>query len=182
MDPANQTTLFRAHAMARLRGDTAEAAKLAAQVGPERHMAHTLFVLSVFMVIVAEELGDRPDPWDLAELTKRLHDKHFRANPGFNALRAEAMVRAVCTEPGLLNEIPLAEQPGYMWAVMTELIDPASADADLAERFDAADIARADWVSDATMRSLFTGMGVPGPVETTAPQDERVTGEPEERA
>lgn len=177
MDSANPNALFRAHATARLRRDTAEAARLAAQIGPERHMAHTVFVLSVFMVIVAEELGDRPDPWDLAELTKRLHDKHFEANPGFNALRAEAMVRAVCTETGLLNEIPLAEQPGYMWAVMTELIDLARSDADLAELFEAADIARADWVNESAARSLFTGMGVAAPVKAAAPQDQRVTDE-----
>ncbi|KPC70977.1 hypothetical protein ADL26_16615, partial [Thermoactinomyces vulgaris] len=119
------------------------------QITPDLRMAHTIFVMSFFTLVVAEELGDRPDPWDLSQLTKRLHDKHFLSSPNFNALRAEAMVRAVCGDPFLLNEIPQTEQIAYMWAVLGELVDPADSDADFAERFDIADEVRADWMNGA---------------------------------
>jgi hypothetical protein len=146
--------LFRAHAAARLRGDTDTALSLAMQIGEARRMAHLLFVLYLFGQIVVDEFGTSPDPEDLAALTKRLHEKHYRSGNGFSAIRAEAMVRAVCGESLLMTEVPVSEQPGYMWAVMTELVDPDVTDAELAELFDGAEQFGAEVLSDAR-RSLF---------------------------
>ena len=141
-------TLFQAHATARLRGDTAEATRLASLIGPELHMKHAVFLTALLAGIVVEEYGSQPDPTDLAELTKRLHDKHFGSGSNFNALYAEAMIRAVCGDSVLLTEIPFAEQPSYMWAVMTELVDPAITEAELTERFDLAEEAGMNWMSE----------------------------------
>jgi hypothetical protein len=149
-------TLFRAHAAARLRGDTVEAARLASQIGPELRMNHVLFLTALLAGVIVEEYGSRPDPTDLAALTKRLHDKHFSADPTFNALRAEAMIRAVCGESILLTEIPFAEQPGYIWAVLAELVPPDISDDELAEYFDLAEEAGLTWMSEtleATVRN-----------------------------
>lgn len=139
MNPEPATDLFRSHATARLRGNTAEAARLAAQIGPGQLMTHQLFLVSLLAQAVVEEYGAQPDPSDLAAITKRLHDKHFATNPSFNALRAEAMVRAVCGDSVLLTEIPHAEQPAYLWAAIGELIEPDLTDAQLAELFDLAE-------------------------------------------
>ncbi|MFC3492950.1 hypothetical protein [Glycomyces rhizosphaerae] len=139
MSPEPTTDLFRSHATARLRGDTAEAARLASQIGPGQLMTHQLFLVSLLAQAVVEEYGAQPDPSDLAAITKRLHDKHFATNPSFNALRAEAMVRAVCGDSVLLTEIPHAEQPAYLWAAIGELIEPDLTDAQLAELFDLAE-------------------------------------------
>jgi hypothetical protein len=139
-----QTALFRAHATARLRGETAEALGLALQIGEAQRMSHMVFLIALFTQAVYEEFGARPDPEDLAALTRRLHEKHYAANPGFNALRSEALVRAVCGESFWFNEVPLAEQPGYMWAVMGELVPSDSTDTQLAERFALADDTRAE--------------------------------------
>lgn len=134
-----RAALFRAHAAARFRLDTAEANRLAATLKPEHRMGHLLFQVSLFCQVVIDHFGDTPDPGDLAELTRRLHDKHFQKDPNFTAIKAEAMVRAVCDESILFTEIPQAEQPGYMWAVMNQLVASDIADADLAERFEVAE-------------------------------------------
>ncbi|GAA1662780.1 hypothetical protein GCM10009830_05090 [Glycomyces endophyticus] len=160
---AAQTALFRAHATARLRGDTAGALALAMDIGEAQRLAHMVFLISLFTQVVYEEYGDRPDPSDLAALTKHLHEKHRTASPGFMAIRAEALVRAVCGESHWFNEIPLSEQPGYLWAVMTELVDPESTDAALTERFDLADELRTD---------IFREVGATA--EAEAPQGSRI--------
>lgn len=131
--------LYRAHATARLRGDTAGARRLTARLGPEEETAHLLFVLHLLASVVFDELGTAPDPCDLAELTKRLHDKHYREGGTFRALHAEAMIRACLDEGHLLAEIPFKEQPGYMWAVMEELTERGISDAELAEHFEMAE-------------------------------------------
>lgn len=138
MDLTENIALFRAHATARLTGDTTEAERLAASIGDDQRMSHLLFTLTLFNQFVREELGFEPDPADLAALTKRLHDKHYRPGGSFEALRAEAMVRAVTVESILLTEIPHTEQAAYMWAVIDELADPATTESELAERFDLA--------------------------------------------
>jgi hypothetical protein len=139
MNPESTNALFRAHATARLRGDTEESSRLAAQIEPGQRMAHLLFLVSLLAQAVIEEYGSQPDPTDLAEITKRLHDKHFATNANFNALRAEAMIRGVCGESSLLTEIPHAEQPAYLWAVLGELVEPDLTDTQLAELFDCAE-------------------------------------------
>jgi hypothetical protein len=149
-------TLFRAHAAARLRGDTVEAARLASQIGPELRMNQVLFLTALLAGVIVDEYGSQPDPTDLAALTKHLHDKHFPTDPTFNALRAEAMIRAVCGESVLLTEIPFADQPGYIWAVLTELISPTISEDELAEHFDLAEEAGLTWMSEtleATVRN-----------------------------
>ena len=55
-------TLFQAHATARLRGDTAEATRLASLIGPELHMKHAVFLTALLAGIVVEEYGSQPDP------------------------------------------------------------------------------------------------------------------------
>jgi hypothetical protein len=129
----------RAHAAARLRGDLAEADRIAAQIDEAQRMSHLLFQISLFAQVVLDALGDRPDPCDLAELTKRLHDKHFQPGGTFEALRCEAMIRAIGDESVLFTEIPHNEQPRYLWAVMTELVDPDITDAELEEQFELAE-------------------------------------------
>jgi hypothetical protein len=135
----NAAKRFRAYAAARLRGDSAEAARIADTIDDAQRMSHLLFQISLFTQIVVDHLGDRPDPFDLAELTKQLHHKHFRPGSTFEALRCEAMVRAICDESIFLTEIPHIEQSAYMWPVMTELVDPAISDTDLAELFETAE-------------------------------------------
>jgi hypothetical protein len=149
VDPVNQTALFRAHATARLSSDTAEAARLAAQISVEQRMSHLLFTLTLFTQIVVEELGYEPDPSDLAALTKRLHDKHYRPERPFEALRAEAMVRAVTSESLLLTEIPHTEQAAYMWTVIDELADPKLNESEMEELFDMVEEAREDLLGKA---------------------------------
>lgn len=139
MDSASTTALFRAHATARLQGDTEESSRLAARIEPGQRVTHLLFLVSLLAEIVIEEYGSQPDPSDLAAITKRLHDKHFESNPNFNALRAEAMVRAVCGDSVLLTEIPHAEQPAYLWAAIGELIEPDLTDTRLTALFDRAE-------------------------------------------
>jgi hypothetical protein len=148
--------LFRAHAAARLRGDAAEALRLARQIGEARRMAHLLYVLYLFTATVYDEYGDTPDPWDLAELTKRLHERHFRPGGEFRAIRAEAMIRGVCGESPLMTEVPAADQPAYMWAVIAELTDPEATDAAIAERLDRAEAIGAELVGSGWDR-LFDG-------------------------
>jgi hypothetical protein len=143
----NATERFQAHAAARLRGDTTEAARIASQFTERERHTHMIFVQSLFAGVVIDALGTRPDPSDLAEVAKRLHDKHFQPDtstgPAFVALRAEAMIRALFGEEFLLFEIPFGEQPGYMWAVMAELCGSELTDDRLAEHFRAAaEIAR----------------------------------------
>lgn len=149
MNPESTAALFRAHATARLRGDTAESSRLSAQIEPGQRVAHLLFLVSLLTQAVIEEYGPQPDPTDLVQITKRLHDKHFETNPSFNALRAEAMVRAVCGDSVLLTEIPHAEQPAYMWAMIAELIDPDLTDAELTELFDQAEETGLDCLTEA---------------------------------
>lgn len=166
--------LFRAHAAARLRGDEAEARRLADRLGPAEEAAHLLFTLHLMTAAVFEEFGSRPDPGDLAELTERLHDAHYREGGAFNAIRAEAMVRACCGEGRLAAEIPFDEQPGYMWAVITELVDPGITDAELAERF-----AMAEALAETGFGEAFVRLwpGVPVPNDAVAPQGERASEE-----
>ena len=144
---ANATERFQAHAAARLRGETAEAARIASQFTEREQRMHMIFVQSLFAGVVIDTLGTRPDPSDLAEVAKRLHDKHFQSDAStgaaFVALRAEAMIRSLFGEEFLLFEIPFGEQSGYMWAVMAELCGPDLTDDQLAESFRiAAEIAR----------------------------------------
>lgn len=148
MEPDNQTALFRAHAAARLTGDTTEAERLAAEIGDEQRMSHLLFTLTLFTQFVVEELGYEPEPAELAALTKCLHDKHYRPGATFEALRAEAMVRAVTGESILLTEVPHTEQAPYMWAVIDQLADHTMTQAELTERFDLAAEAAAELFSD----------------------------------
>jgi hypothetical protein len=139
MNPESTTALFRAHATARLRGDTVEASRLAARIEPGQRVGHLLFLVSLLAEAVIEEYGSRPDASDLAAITKHLHDKYFETNPNFNALRAEAMIRAVCGDSVLLTEIPHSEQPAYLWAAIGELVEPDLTDAELTELFDRAE-------------------------------------------
>jgi hypothetical protein len=139
MNPESTTALFRAHATARLRGDAVEASRLAAQIEPGQRVAHLLFLVSLLAEAVIVEYGSRPDACDLAAITKRLHDKHFGTNPNFDALRAEAMIRAVCGDSMLLTEIPHSEQPAYLWAAIGELVEPDLSVAELTELFDRAE-------------------------------------------
>ena len=160
--------LFRAHAAARLRGDTPEALRLALQIGEEKRMAHLLYVLYLFTRTVYAELGDTPDPWDLAELTRRLHERHFRPGGGFWAIRAEAMVRGVCGDSVLLTEVPVAEQPTYMWTVVNELVGAEVTDAQIGDALDeaeaiGAELARAGW------NSMFADVPAPHPAAEPEP-------------
>lgn len=143
-DRTENTALFRAHATARLTGDTAEAVRLAASIGDEQRMSHLLFTLTLFSQFVLEELGYEPDPADLTALTKRLHDKHYRPGGSFEALRAEAMIRAVTVESILLTEIPHFEQGAYMWVAIDELADPRLTESELGELFELAQEAGAE--------------------------------------
>ncbi|THV30212.1 hypothetical protein [Glycomyces paridis] len=160
--------LFRSHAAARLRGDLAEAQRLALDIGEGRRMAHLLYVLYLFTQTVYEELGDAPDPCDLAELTARLHERHYRPGSGFHAIRAEAMVRGVCGESVLLTEVPFAEQQMYMWAVIGELTGPETADARIADRLDGAEAIGAE-IIESGWNAIFTGPPAPRPKAGTAP-------------
>jgi len=122
--------------------------------------------------------ANMPPPACAATPPKRcLHDKHFIANPSFIALRAEAMIRSVCQEPTLILEIPNNEQPGYIWSVLCELIDPSATDAALAERFDEAERAHLDLIADAVESPLLTPRGAGRPAPSTQP-GEPVTAEP----
>ncbi|WP_205325855.1 hypothetical protein [Glycomyces sp. YM15] len=180
MDYTESTALFRAHAAARLTGDTTEAARLAAQISDEQRMSHLLFTLTLFTQFVVEELGYEPDPTDLAALTKRLHDKHFRPDRPFEALRAEAMIRAVTAESVLLTEIPHTEQAAYMWAVIDDLADPKLTEADLDELFDLVEEAREDLLGRALdSPELNSPKREPAaPVQTAPVQTEPVQTEP----
>ncbi|MEU5155437.1 hypothetical protein [Glycomyces sp. NPDC021274] len=149
-----RAALFRAHATARFRLDTAEAARLAATLRPEHRMGHLLFQVCLFAQVVFDEYGTAPDPGDLAELTETLHRKHYPKDRNFTAIKAEAMIRAVCDESLLLTEIPQAEQPGYMWAVMNELVRPDATDADLAERFEVAEEVGPDLLKQAFEQTI----------------------------
>jgi hypothetical protein len=180
--------LFRAHAVARLRGDTPEALRLALQIGEEKRMAHLLYVLYLFTRTVYDEFGDTPDPCDLAELTRLLHERHYRPGSGFWAIRSEAMVRGVCGESALLTEVPVAEQPMYMWAVIGELVDPEVTDAQIAEALDRAEALEAEIVR-AGWDSLFTELPAPrrapepgsealAPTRTDSRDDRTGTGDP----
>ncbi|MFG3342353.1 hypothetical protein [Glycomyces sp. NPDC048151] len=157
-DRDETTALFRAHATARLRGDTAEADRLAARIGDEQRMSHMVFTLTLFAQYVREELGYEPDRANLMALTARLHEKHYRPGGSFEAIRGEAMVRAVTVEPMLLTEIPQNEQSAYMWAVIDELAEVAPTDADLAERFALAEEYGADMFNDALASPVFEAM------------------------
>ncbi|WP_205324997.1 hypothetical protein [Glycomyces sp. YM15] len=175
-------TLFRAHAAARLRGDTVEAARLASQIDPELRMNQVLFLTAFLAGVIVEEYGSQPDPTDLAALTKHLHDKHFRTDTTFNALRAEAMIRSVCGESILLTEIPFAEQPGYIWAVLAELVEPTISDDDLAEHFDLAEEAGLTWMNEtleATVRN-YPSQTKPERESTVDPQAGPQVGQPVE--
>lgn len=174
MDYTESTALFRAHATARLTGDTAEAGRLASLISVEQRMSHLLFTLTLFTQFVVEELGYEPDPADLASLTKRLHDKHYRPERPFEALRAEAMVRAVTSESVLLTEIPHTDQSAYMWAVIDELADPRLSKAEMDELFDLVEEAREDLLSKA-LDSPALNLARPEPAATAEPAAQPAT-------
>lgn len=175
--------LFRSHARARLSGDAAETARLATEIGEGRRMAHLLYVLYLFAQTVLDEYGDTPDPSDLAELTARLHHRHGQPGNGFRAIRAEAMVRAICGDSLLLTEVPVAEQPTYMWAVITDLADPEGTDAEVTERLHRAEALGAE-ILRGGMNSLFTDTPAtrPGPEATPVPEQGAETEPPDTEA
>jgi len=152
MEQDASIALYRAHATARLRGDTAGARRLTAQMDAVESMAQLMFVTHLFGQVVFDHFGTKPDPQDLAEFTKALHDKRFSENDAFIAMRAEALVRGVCGEAQFLAEIPVGEQLGYMWAVMNELVDPSISDAELSERFAMAEELGGAWTSEVLTR------------------------------
>ncbi len=152
MEPDASIALYRAHATARLRGDTAGARRLTAQMDGVESMAHLMFVTHLFGQVVFDHFGTQPDPQDLAEFTKALHDKRFSENDAFIAMRAEALVRGVCGEAQFLAEIPVGEQLGYMWAVMNEVVDPGISDAELSERFAMAEEFGGAWTAEVLTR------------------------------
>lgn len=152
--PGRTTDRFQAHAVARLRGEAAEAARIASEFSESDRRLHMIFVQSLFAGVVIDTLGDQPDPFDLARFTERLHDKHFQAEATggapFIALRAEAMIRSLFGEEFLLFEIPYTEQPAYMWAVMSELCGPDPTDDQLAGHFRTSAEIASDSVEGAT--------------------------------
>jgi hypothetical protein len=74
-------------------------------------LTQVLYLTALLTQLVIEHFGTRPDPCDLADLTKRLHDRHFGADASFNSLRAGAMIRIVCGESHLSGEIPFWPAP-----------------------------------------------------------------------
>jgi hypothetical protein len=181
MHPESTTALFRAHATARLRGDTDQASRLAAKIEPGQRVAHLLFLVSLLAEAVIEGYGCQPDASDLAVITKRLHDKHFGTNPNFNALRAEAMIRAVCGDSVLLTEVPHSEQPAYLWAAIGELVEPDLTDAELTELFDRAEASGLECLTEAfeeTIRNHPKGGGRPDRSGHGAPAVEVFEAEP----
>ncbi|WP_199037823.1 hypothetical protein [Glycomyces salinus] len=143
------TAAYRAHAKARLRGDTAEARRLADQARMEGRITHLIFTTTLFGEIVLDHFGDELDRTALAALTKRLHQRH-RDDDRFHPLKAEAMVKAMFDQrPQVLMEIAQAEQPTYMWAVMEALIDPGESEEAMDERFDLAEQLGREWLAGA---------------------------------
>ncbi|GAB3995915.1 hypothetical protein GCM10029992_14480 [Glycomyces albus] len=143
------TAAYRAHAKARLRGDSAEARRLADAMSIEGRITHLIFTTTLFGEIVLDHFGDELDRTALAALTKRLHEKH-RDDDRFHPLKAEALVRAMYNQsPQVLMEIAQAEQPTYMWAVMEALIDPGESEVAMEERFDLAEELGREWLAGA---------------------------------
>lgn len=177
MEPDASIALYRAHATARLRGDTAGARRLTAQMDGVESMAHLMFVTHLFGQVVFDHFGTQPDPQDLAEFTKALHDKRFSENDAFIAMRAEALVRGVCGEAQFLAEIPVGEQLGYMWAVMNEVVDPGIGDAELSERFAMAEEFGGAWTAEVLTR-LFANEQPESETETGLDLDLEPTQKP----
>lgn len=150
------TDLYRAHANARLRRDQDEARRIADEAGiaPELRMTHLIFTFSLFGQVILDHFGDELDRNALAAFTKQLWHKH-KGDHRFHPLEAEALIRAVYGETHFLTEIAQNNQSHYLWSIMEELVDPASSEADLDERFDAADQLGREWLAEALESPTF---------------------------
>lgn len=127
--------LFRQHASARLRRDTAETTRIEAVIWPDLYLPHQLFVFALFTTAVHDHFGSDLDRARLAELMASLRE----ARPGLHWLRAEALIRVSYDESRLYLDVPQSEQPGLMWAVLEQLIPTDTGEADLAGLFERAD-------------------------------------------
>lgn len=127
--------LFREHAAARLRRDTAETARIEATIGPDLTGPHRLFVFALFAAAVSGHFGDELDSAELADFVAGAR----RAEPGPHWLRAEALIRLCYGEIGPDADAPPDEEPAPMWAVLARLVPPEASDAALAALFGRAD-------------------------------------------
>ena len=135
MDYHERRRRFREHATARIRRDHAAAARIQRLIGPELLVSYQLFVFSLFAAAVVERFGPELDRAELAALTAELR----RARPDLHWLRAEALIRVCYGESRLYLDIPQAEQPELMWAVLVLLVPPDAGDDALDSLFTEAD-------------------------------------------
>ncbi|WP_100445860.1 hypothetical protein [Glycomyces xiaoerkulensis] len=127
--------LFRSHAIAVLRGDRREANRLGQTIQSEHHLAHQMFLFAVFTAAVADHFGDDLDRSALARLIAGLRADR----PNLPQLKTEALVRVLYGEGRLYLDVPQADHPASMWAVLKALLGPDRTDEALADLFDRAD-------------------------------------------
>lgn len=126
---------FREHAAARLRRNTAEAARIEAAIGPDLVGPHQLFVFALFAAAVSERFGDELNRAELAGFIAGAR----KADPGPHWPRAEALIRLCYGETGPDTDAPPDEQPVPMWAVLARLVPPEASDDAFAALFDRAE-------------------------------------------
>ena len=167
--------LFRAHAAAVLRGDTAEAARVLEAIRPASWLGHQLFVLALFTSTVTDHFGPDLDRTELDQFTTRLRTAH----PGLHWLRAEALIRASYGETSLYLDVPQSEHWTLMWAVLTCLTPPDTQPETLHERFDHADHLGRQIVTDIfATEHLYHQTDQPAPAPETGSETE-TNSEPE---
>ncbi|WP_199044181.1 hypothetical protein [Glycomyces salinus] len=135
MNHHRRQALFKEHAAAVLRRDTAGAARALASIGPESWMGHQLFVFSLFASTVTDHFGDDLDRADLAELMAEFRT----ARPDAHWLRAEALIRSCYGESSLYLDVPQSEHWSLMWAVLALIVPPDPGETTLTVLFDRAD-------------------------------------------
>lgn len=135
MNHHQRQALFKEHAAAVLRRDTAEAARVQASIGPDLWIGHQLFIFSLFASAVTDHFGDDLDRAELAELMAELRS----VRPDAHWLRAEALIRLCYGESSLYTDVPQSEHPQLMWAALALIVPPNPGETTLAVLFDRAD-------------------------------------------
>lgn len=165
------TAAYRSHAPARLRGDRAEARRLADRFGFERRPTHLVFTFRLFAQVVLDHFGDDLDRVALAAFTERLWKRH-RGDIRFEPLRAEVLIRSIYGEREALTEIARAEQSGCLWAVMEVLVDPSSGRAEPDDRFEVAERLGHEWLAEIFVSPAFAPWRGDGPTPPEAPRSQ----------
>ena len=146
MDYHERHALFRSHACAVFRGDTAETVRIQRLIWPDHLLAHQVFAFALFATCVNDHFGDDLD-WAVLDI---LIERVRRTAPGVSLLKTEALIRVCYDDPHLFMEVPQSEHAASIWAVCRLIVGGERTETELDGLF-----ARADDFGRDLVRSVF---------------------------